>query len=88
MRQKKKVEKMNEKISIIKQKEKIMKEYIEKVKDKIEVLKPYERQNTLIISDPVIIKKSLFEPENIDEVLSEDYVGSSEESQDKKTRFK
>ena len=81
---KKKVEKMNEKISIIKQKEKIMKEYIEKVKDKIEVLKPYERQNTLIISDPVIIKKSLFEPENIDEVLSEDYVGSSEESQDKK----
>ena len=80
---KKKVEKMNEKISIIKQKEKIMKEYIEKVKDKIEVLKPYDRQNTLIISEPIIIKKSLFEhQENIDEVLSEYNVGSSEESQD------
>ena len=80
---KKKIEKMNDKVNLIQQKEKVMKEYIEKVKEKYDLVKLMKHETSVFKKDVKFIKQSLLGPnynieelENEDEDMQEGSVGS------------
>ena len=80
---KKMIEKMNDKVNLIQQKEKIMKEYIEKIKDKYDLVKFMKKETSVYKQDVKFIKKSLLGPnydikeeENEDEDMQDGSVGS------------
>ena len=80
---KKKIEKMNDKVNLIQQKEKVMKEYIEKVKEKYDLVKFMKPETSVYKKDVKFIKQSLFGPnydikeeENDDEDMQDGSVGS------------
>ena len=75
---------MEEKVNIIKKKEKIMKEYIDKIKDKIDILKTMERQNTLCSIKP-IMRQSLFEGDKINDELMNEFENDSDIEQKEDT---
>ena len=69
---KKKIEKMTDKLNVIQQKEKVMKDYIDKIQDNYDSLKPIVAQSSVYKKRVSFIKKSLFGGENIKEELGED----------------
>ena len=80
---KKKIEKMNDKVNLIQQKEKVMKEYIEKVKEKYDLVKFMKPETSVYKKDVKFIKQSLLGPnydikeeENDDEDMQDGSVGS------------
>lgn len=96
---KKIIEKMNEKVAVSQQKEKIMREYIEKIKDKYNVLKPIKTQSSVYNKKVDYIKKSIFRGENIKEEdddgddgegvdgdLGSDYENEEKEESDKENK--
>lgn len=82
---KKKIEKINDKIVVIKKKEKAMKDYLEKYKENYETFKPFKTQTSVYKKDIKFIKKSLFGGDDIIEELSGDEggVGSDYENEQK-----
>lgn len=82
---KKKIEKINDKLIVIKKKEKAMKEYLEKYKENYETLKPLKMQASVYKKEVKFIKKSLFGRDDTIEELSGDErgVGSDYENEQK-----
>ena len=69
---KKKIEKMTDKLNVIQQKEKVMKEYIDKIQDNYVSLKPIVKRPSVYKVRINFINKPLFGEENIKEELDED----------------
>ena len=63
---------MTDKLNVIQQKEKVMKDYIDKIQDNYDSLKPIVAQSSVYKKRVSFIKKSLFGGENIKEELGED----------------
>ena len=93
---KKKIEKINEKLIVIKRKEKAMKTYLEKFKENYETLRPLKMQTSVYKKDIKFIKKSLFGGDDKIDELSDDEggVGSDygneekeDSDQEKKKKF-
>ena len=63
---------MTDKLNVIQQKEKVMKDYIDKIQDNYDSLKPIVAQSSVYKKRVSFIKKSLFGGENIKEELDED----------------
>ena len=63
---------MNEKISLIRQKEKVMQEYISKIKNKYENVKPMIRQISVVGQKVGYTKKTLMGIDKINEEMNED----------------
>ena len=92
---KKKIEKINDKLIVIKEKEKAMKKYLEKYKENYETFKPLKTQTSVYMKEIKFIKPSLFcENDKIEELDDEGGVGSDYENEqkedsdtEKKTKF-
>ena len=93
---KKKIEKINDKLTVIKRKEKAMKDYLEKYKENYEALKPLRMQTSVYKKEIKFIKKSLFGGDDkIDELSGDeggfgsDYGNEQKEDSDteKKKKF-
>ena len=79
---KKKIEKMNEKVTLNQQKEKIMKDYIEKIKEKVNILKPMKTQSSVYKVKVDFFKKSLFSGELIEEEKYDDEISIENKGSD------
>ena len=79
---KKKIEKINEKVTLNQQKEKIMKDYIEKIKEKLQILKPIKSNTSAYKVKTDFIKKSLFGGDLIEEEKYDDENGIGNKSSD------
>ena len=93
---KKKIEKINDKLTVIKIKENAMKNYLEKCKENYETLRPLRMQTSVYKKEIKFIKKSLFgEDDKIDELsddeggVGSDYGNEQKEDSDteKKKKF-
>lgn len=87
---KKRIEKLDEKIIIFRQKEKIMKEYVEKIKQEYNTLKRYTRRETSVYKNPTnYIRKSLigggedFIEEDLNDEMEDGDIGSDYENEEK-----
>jgi hypothetical protein len=69
---KKKIEKMNDKITVIKLKEKAMKDYLEKYKENYETFRPLRTQTSVYKKEIKFLKKSLFGGDDKIDELSDD----------------
>ena len=90
---KKKIEKINDKLTVIKIKENAMKNYLEKCKENYETLRPLRMQTSVYKKEIKFIKKSLFGGDDKIDELSDDEggVGSdygNEEKEDSDTEKK
>jgi hypothetical protein len=92
---KKKIEKINDKLIVIKKKEKAMKKYLEKYKENYETLRPLKMQTSVYKKEIKFLKKSLFgEDDKIDELsddeggVGSDYGNEEKEDSDKEKKKK
>ena len=90
---KKKIEKINDKLTVIKIKENAMKNYLEKCKENYETLRPLRMQTSVYKKEIKFIKKSLFGGDDKIDELSDDGGGfgsdyENEQKEDSDTKKK
>ena len=92
---KKKIEEINNKLIVIKKKEKAMKTFLEKYKENYETLRPLKMQTSVYKKEIKFLKKSLFgEDDKIDELsddeggVGSDYGNEEKEDSDKEKKKK